>query len=73
MTNAKGDKEQGRRAKGQARGKKARARGQGKHKPGIIESWEDFDELAMHEYLAAVEQDFAEQLTEFEKALRSEN
>jgi hypothetical protein len=71
MTNAKGDKEQGRRAKGQARGKKAR--GQGKHKPGIIESWEDFDELAMHEYLAAVEQDFAEQLTEFEKAFRSQN
>jgi hypothetical protein len=69
MSRAKGDKGQGRRAKGPARGKKARARA----KPGILESWENFDKAAMAEYMAAVEEDFAHQLDELEQALRSEN
>jgi len=71
MTSRKGDKGQGRRINGQARGKKARARG--KHQPGILESWEDFDKDAMTEYLDAVEKEFNEQLDAFERALRCEN
>ena len=71
MTSRKGGKGQGRRINGQARSKKARARGN--HQPGILESWEDFDKDAMTEYLDAVEKEFNEQLDAFERALRCEN
>jgi len=69
MSKQKGNKGQKRRAKGQTRA----ARGKGRVQPGILESWEDFNELAMAEYLEAVAADFAEQLAEFEEALRCEN
>ena len=63
----KGNKEQGRR--GKARSRAAR----GKVQPGIIDSWEDFNAAAMEEYLAAVAQDFNEQMDSLEDALRCEN
>lgn len=73
MTRPRQGKGQGRAARGQARGKKARARGQGKYRPGIVESWEDFNEAAMAEYLEAVTEAFAEELSDMEEAFRGEN
>jgi len=77
MTRARQGKGQGRAARGQARGKggraRARSRSQSKHRPGILESWEDFNEAAMAEYLEAVTEDFAKQMDALEEALRGEN
>jgi hypothetical protein len=61
-------KGQGRASGRKARGKKTRA-----DAPGIIESWEDFNQLAMRDYLYAVIEDLAQELDELERALRSEN
>ncbi len=67
MSKPKGDKRQGQRAKRQARAAR------GKETPGILQSWEDFSQDAMGEYLEAVVEDLGEQLDAFEQALRSEN
>jgi len=64
---AKRGKGQGRRGKGCSRAAR------GKVQPGIIESWEDFNAAAMEEYLAAVAEDFNEQMDSLEEALRCEN
>ena len=69
MNKPKGHKGQGRRSKSQPKGSRAPAR----HKPGVLKSWEDFNESAMDEYLRVVEREFAEQLDDFEQALRGEN
>lgn len=74
MSKARGDKGQQRGSKGQSRGNKSRGRAaRGKAKPGVLESWEDFNETAMAEYMQAVAEDLAEQLDALEEALRSEN
>ena len=65
MTKPKGHKGQKRRAK-VVKSKKALA-------PGILETWEDFNEDAMREYLETVAEDFNEQLDSLEEALRGEN
>jgi hypothetical protein len=67
MSKPKGNKRQRRASHGKARA------GRGKLKPGILESWEDFNEAAMAEYLEAVAADFAEQLDLLEESLRCEN
>jgi hypothetical protein len=66
MTKPKDDKRQKQRPKRSTRRKGAK-------RPGIVESWEDFDETAMREYLAAVAEDLGGQLDALEEALRCEN
>jgi len=67
MNKPKGNKKQGQRAKGQARAAKRKVQ------PGIIDSWENFDETAMREYLDTVAEDFGKQMDALEEALRCEN
>jgi len=52
---------------------KRSSRRKGPFRPGILESWEDFDKVAMTEYLDAVAEDLGEQLDALERALRGEN
>lgn len=60
--------------KGKRQGKGKRLpRGQGKSKPGILLSWEDFTESAMREYLAAVTDELVEVLDAQEQAFRGGN
>ena len=59
--------------KSQKQRPKRSTRRKGPFRPGILESWEDFDKDAMTEYLDAVAEDLGQQLDAFEKALRSEN
>ena len=65
MNKPKGHKGQGRRSR-VVKSKKALV-------PGILESWEDFNEDAMREYLQSVAKDFAEQMDALEESLRGEN
>jgi hypothetical protein len=72
MSKAKGNKGQGRRSKGHTRGNKGETRlgaiGAGlwtRTKPGILESWKDY-EMARREYLEALADGFDAQPDVFE-------
>ena len=62
------------RGKGKDKGKGKRKRqGGDMPKPGVLLSWEDFDEAAMREYLDAVARDLSNELDEQERSFRSKN
>lgn len=63
-------------AKGKGKHKdKGSDKGKGKAKvqPGILLSWEDWCEEAMHEYMDAITEQVGADLDELEQALRSVN
>lgn len=50
-----------------------RGKGDGPGALRILQSWDDFNEAAMREFLDSVVQDFYEELDELDEALRGTN
>ena len=52
---------------------KSDKRGKPEQKPGIVQSWENFNELAFHELIQEIADEMAERLDEDERAFRCLN
>jgi hypothetical protein len=55
------------------KGSRARHKGKGSGSPGILRSWEDFNEEAMSEFLYEIECQAEEELEALEESLRCSN